>query len=332
MDTAETTIQFELADPEILVKIKKFPSIKILFLKVFFLSMVRPSTLDDDTILSKVKLVFNDLKPDAKEILGYKRVCGFADPRKIDSNKISLYDIDPDSTNIPASYLQTLFIEILGKFITTDHFPIRPMGLIQVGQSFEQKRAVTTDERLDLSCKLHGVTKSLKGVHTQFLLEVVSDKEVVWQGISTFFTRSKNKQPKKKVAKKEEQFLETKESIFVPRNTGLKYANVSGDYNPHHLYGFTAKMVGFKQPIAHGMWSLARVMASMEKKFGTHYPLRADAAFKLPIFMPATISLGYGPAKTIDNRPNETRIDFELRDEKKGLPHLKGQFAFNIKG
>jgi len=182
MDTAETTIQFELADPEILVKIKKFPSIKILFLKVFFLSMVRPSTLDDDTILSKVKLVFNDLKPDAKEILGYKRVCGFADPRKIDSNKISLYDIDPDSTNIPASYLQTLFIEILGKFITTDHFPIRPMGLIQVGQSFEQKRAVTTDERLDLSCKLHGVTKSLKGVHTQFLLEVVSDREMHSEG------------------------------------------------------------------------------------------------------------------------------------------------------
>ncbi len=279
------------------------------------------------------------MKPNTKKILRYKRVCGFSCPD--DSNAI-----DPDNTDIPASYLQTLFIGVLGKFITTAHFPINPLGLIHVGQSFEQKRAVTTDETLDLACELQGVTKSPKGIHTQFLLTVYSGNEVVWQGISTFFTRSKNKRPKKKrVERKEEQFLDIKESILVPRDTGLKYAGVSGDYNPHHLYGFTAKMIGFKQPIAHGMWSFARVMASMEKKFGARYPMRADAAFKLPIFMPATVTLGHEPAKRIEeNQPfktlpdetrinetriNKTRIDFELRDEKKGLPHLKGQFEFN---
>ena len=219
------------------------------------------------------------------------------------------------------------------------------MGLIQVGQSFEQKRAVKTDEILDLSCQLQGITKTLKGIHTQFLLEISSGKEIVWQGISTFFTRSKNKQKNKKGGMKEEQFLEIKERIFVPGDTGRRYAGVSGDYNPHHLYGITAKMIGFKHPIAHGMWSLARVMASMEQNFGSHYPMRADAAFKLPIFMPATITLGYEPAQKTreQNEPteietpgietnkinsDETQIDFELRDDKKGIPHLKGQFAF----
>ncbi len=88
-------------------------------------------------------------------------------------------------------------------------------------------------------------------------------------------------------------------------------------------------------------------LASMVKKFGARYPIRADAAFKLPIFMPATVTLGHEPAKGIEeNQPfkilpdetridetkiNETKIDFELRDEKKGLPHLKGQFEFNRK-
>lgn len=333
MDIEKPPVQLELAGPEILVELKKNPSIATLFLNLFFLSLIRPSTLDDDTCISNVRVVRNNLKPDAKEILRYKGVCGFAGPSEIKPD-----NIDPDTT-IPATYLQTLFIGLLGKFITTAHFPINPMGLIQVGQSFEQTRAVTTDEILDLSCQLHGITKNSKGIHTQFLLKVISDKKIVWQGISTFFTRSKNKKPKKKrIEKQEEECLEIKESIFVPRNTGLKYAGVSGDYNPHHLYGVTAKMIGFKQPIAHGMWSLARVMASMEKKFGIHYPMRADASFKLPIFMPGTITLGHEPTKTMPGAPppielksDETRIDFELRDKKKGIPHLKGQFALNIK-
>lgn len=326
MDILETPVQFELTGPETLVELEKNPPVATLFLNLFFLSMIRPSTLDDDTRISKVRVVRKNLKPDAKKILRYKKVCGFASPGNIEPG-----NIDPNTT-IPATYLQTLFIGLLGKFITTPHFPINPMGLIQVGQSFEQTRAVTTDEILNLSCQLHGIIKTNKGIHSQFLLMVISNKEIVWKGISTFFTRSKNKPPKKKRDERaEEKGLEIKESILVPRNTGLKYATVSGDYNPHHLYGFTARMIGFKQPIAHGMWSLARVMASMEKEFGAHYPIRADAAFKLPIFMPAVITLGHEPAETMPIEPDETRINFELRDTKKGLPHLKGQVALNLK-
>ncbi len=338
MKAPETTTRFELADPEILVKIKKIPSIRTLFLKVLFLSLVRPDTLDDNMSLSKVKVVFDNVRPDTKKIQQYKRICGFTPPINMGSNE------NNQDTTIPISYFQTLFVGLLGKFITTAHFPIKPMGLIQIGQSFRQKRPVTTDEILDLSCQLYEVTKTPKGIITQFLLEVESDNIILWQGISTFFTRSKNKLPKGKGNKrKEEAFLEIKETIFVPRNTGIQYASVSGDYNPHHLYGFTAKMIGFKDPIAHGMWSLARVIASMEKQYGAHYPLEADAQFKLPIFMPAAVTLGQAPAKTITDKTktdkirsvgmgSETRIDFELRDARKGLPHLKGRFAFNLKG
>jgi hypothetical protein len=337
MNIDESPVQFELTGPEILVEVKKNASVAALFSKVFFLSMIRPSTLDDTTCLSNVRVVRHHLKPDAQKVLDYKRVCGFSSPDRIDPNQSESKTTDP-VTPIPATYLQTLFIGLLGKFITTSHFPITPMGLIQVGQSFEQTRAVTTDEILDLSCQLHGMTKTAKGIHTQFLLKVLSGKEIVWQGISTFFTRSKNKPPKKKLNEKKEDCLEIKETIAVPRDTGLKYAGVSGDYNPHHLYGFTARMIGFKQPIAHGMWSLARAMASLENRFGTHYPLKADAAFKLPIFMPAVITLGHEPAETLpadspamDIESDETRINFELRDKAKGLPHLKGQFALNTK-
>jgi len=42
------------------------------------------------------------------------------------------------------------------------------------------------------------VTKTRKGIQTQFLLEAESEEQVVWQGISTYFTRNKDKHPPKK--------------------------------------------------------------------------------------------------------------------------------------
>ncbi len=45
---------------------------------------------------------------------------------------------------------------------------------------------------------------------------------------------------------------------------GLRFARASGDFNPHHLFTWTAKMLGYKQPIAHGMWTIARCLAHMQ--------------------------------------------------------------------
>jgi len=329
MDIAENPVHLELTGPEISVEIKKYPSIKTLFLKMALLSLKRPSTLADDINLSRARMVLNNLTLDTEKIQKYKRVCGFTNP----------------GNTIPISYFQTLFIGLLGKFVTTPYFPINPMGLIHIGQSFEQKRPITTDETLVLSCSLHGVTKTQKGITSQFLLEVISDKKTIWKGISSFFTRSKIKRSKKKISKEKETFLTILETIFVPRDMGRQYAGVSNDYNPHHLHWLTARIFGFKQPIAHGMWSLARVIASLESDCESQYPRGVNAEFKLPIFMPATITLGYEKqkpetsktqtSKTQDSKPptdknktHENQINFELRDESKGVPHLKGQFYF----
>ena len=47
----------------------------------------------------------------------------------------------------------------------------------------------------------------------------------------------------------------------LPADLGRRYASVSGDRNPIHLYGVTAKAFGFPRQIAHGMWSKARSIA-----------------------------------------------------------------------
>src|SRR6266487_1403229 len=44
----------------------------------------------------------------------------------------------------------------------------------------------------------------------------------------------------------------------LPADLGRRYAAVSGDRNPIHLYRLTAWLFGFRRPIAHGMWAAAR--------------------------------------------------------------------------
>ncbi|WP_285199444.1 MaoC family dehydratase, partial [Klebsiella pneumoniae] len=71
---------------------------------------------------------------------------------------------------------------------------------------------------------------------------------------------------------------------------GRKYAKVSNDYNPIHLYAQTAKMFGFKQAIAHGMWSAAKTLSILEASLGK--PAKAySLSFKQPVFLPSKASL-----------------------------------------
>ena len=115
---------------------------------------------------------------------------------------------------------------------------------------------------------------------------------------------------------------EIKERFNAPANTGRRYAGVSGDYNPHHLYTGLARLFGFKQVMAHGMWSLARAVAGLSDMSAPCRPAQVSAFFKLPVFLPAALTLGAAPGLKKEN--SQPFFDFELRDANDGRPHLKG--------
>ena len=49
----------------------------------------------------------------------------------------------------------------------------------------------------------------------------------------------------------------------LPEDLGRRFAKVAGDRNPIHMYWWTARLFGFRRPIIHGMWTLARCMAAL---------------------------------------------------------------------
>lgn len=71
-----------------------------------------------------------------------------------------------------------------------------------------------------------------------------------------------------------------------------RYAVVSGDYNPIHLSALLARLFGSKGALAHGMYSVGRAAAHIERQLAR--PLTAISAdFRRPILLPAQVVFGH---------------------------------------
>ena len=101
----------------------------------------------------------------------------------------------------------------------------------------------------------------------------------------------------------------------LPGDLGRRYAAVSGDRNPIHLYPWTAKALGFKRQIAHGMWTKARCVAALENRLPD--AVTVEVAFKKPVFLPGTVAFA--------SRPTDTGFAFSLTSPASGAPHLQGR-------
>jgi acyl dehydratase len=90
---------------------------------------------------------------------------------------------------------------------------------------------------------------------------------------------------------------------------------VSGDVNPIHLSAVTAKALGFKRAIAHGMWVTARVLAALEGRLPS--AMSVDVAFRKPLYLPSTVTLA-----TAQVPPGGW--DVAVRSSTTGAEHLVG--------
>ncbi len=78
---------------------------------------------------------------------------------------------------------------------------------------------------------------------------------------------------------------------------GRRYALASGDFNPIHLWGWTARPFGFRRPILHGFCTEAMVAnALVERRFrGDPTALRRlRVVFRAPLLLPARVRLLVG--------------------------------------
>lgn len=75
---------------------------------------------------------------------------------------------------------------------------------------------------------------------------------------------------------------------------GRRYAALSGDWNPIHLWTWSARLMGLRHPIIHGMHSLARACAELERLHGRAVG-ELEARFRAPVPLGSELALGADP-------------------------------------
>jgi acyl dehydratase len=204
--------------------------------------------------------------------------------------------------------------------MTERAFPFPLVGLVHVANAITVHRPVSVIERIAFTVRAADLRPHPAGRQLDLLTEVNVDGETVWSGRSTYLRRSAA--PEKPTGGKKSPAAAptgTSSQVKVPGDIGRRYGGVSGDRNPIHLYGLTAKAFGFPSAIAHGMWLKARTLASLEGRLADSFT--ADVAFKTPVLLPSTVK--------ITARHEDDGWTLDVRNSRSGKPHLSGIVTAN---
>ena len=230
----------------------------------------------------------------------YAGVCGF--PRK---------------DTVPLPYPHLLAFPLQMAIMSSPAFPAPAIGTVHVENSITSHRPVRIGETLAVQASVGPAVAHPKGTVYEFVTEVrVGDAEgeLVWEETSAYLRRGRDDAS----ATYGTTFPDAPARGLtweLPADLGRRYAAVSGDANPIHLYPLTAKALGFPRQIAHGMWTMARCVAALENRLPD--AVRVDVAFKKPVLLPGRVAFG------------SDRVDdgyaFSLTDPRSGKPHLAGR-------
>jgi len=255
--------------------------------------------------LPSVTLVRRGVAIDRAHVAAYAEVCGFG-----------------LKESVPLTYPHMLAFPLHMAVMTDGSFPFAAMGTVHLENSVTQHRPVTPADVVDVSVRPDHLRPHPKGMLFDLLTEVRIGEELVWESTSTLLRRGRPHDDAPPSPLADLPVVPGGGTTWrLPADLGRSYAGVSGDHNPIHLYPVTAKALGFKRQIAHGMWTKARSLAALEGRLPD--AVRVDVAFKKPVFLPGTVAFG---SRTRDGRAEGLHdYDFALTSARSGAPHLLGR-------
>jgi acyl dehydratase len=238
---------------------------------------------------------------DPKHLEKYNEVCGFA-----------------RTDTLPATYPHMAAFALHMTLMTDTAFPFAPVGLVHLRNRITQHRPIRIDETFDVSVTADDLRSHPKGRLVDLLTSASIDGEVVWEEVTTLFSRGREGG--------EEETSPPLASVEAPEGVvqwklggdlGRRYAAVSGDRNPIHLYPITAKAFGFPRNIAHGMWTKAHALAALQNRLPDAYTV--DVEFQKPILLPGTVVFG--------SRSDGGVTTFGVTAARKPATHLVGRIS-----
>ena len=241
----------------------------------------------------------HDVATDPEHLAAYNDVCGFARE-----------DV------LPPTYPHIVAFPLAVRIMAERAFPFPLLGLVHIGNEIAQHRPIGAGEPLSVRVRAQDLEPHERGTQFAMAAEARAGEELVWSSRNVYLHRhgkpsgergAKDRDPAGGRARIQAHWR-------VPADIGRRYGAVSGDRNPIHLYGWSARLFGMPRPIAHGMWVKARCLAELEPALPDAFTV--DVRFKLALFLPAQVAFGVRGGGA-----------FEVRDASSGKPHLSGELS-----
>lgn len=206
-----------------------------------------------------------------------------------------------------SGYLHALAFPAAMALMTRQDFPLPTVGLVHLSNHVEHRQPVTVGERLDVTVWAQNLQAHRAGTTVEVVAELRRTPEgdgagqglaPVWVGRSVYLARG--------VQLGSEHSAHTSESMDAQRHdhppfhapaptarwrlsadTGRRYAAVSGDVNPIHLSAPSARALGMKAAIAHGMYTASRALAMVHAA----PPMTWEVDFAAPLVLPSMVSV-----------------------------------------
>jgi hypothetical protein len=217
------------------------------------------------------------IQPDPQRLADYDRVCGFTlrDP-------------------VPPTWLHVLTFPLHIHLLGGPESTIRLAGAVHASNRMRLHRPVAGTEVLDAAVRIENLRPHRRGAQLDVISEIRVGEELVWDGVSTYLAPgAKAGDALDDTVSSGSNSKDGFEPVHpiatwrLPSDLGRDYRRVSGDPNPIHTSRLAARAFGFARPIAHGMWTHARLLAALEPRLPEAYEI--EATFARPILLPAKV-------------------------------------------
>ena len=240
----------------------------------------------------------------------------------------------PDATLVHPCFLHTLAFPLQIKLMLQKAFPFSVMGVVHIANSFEQYQPVDRHSRVDICCYL-GAIKRLKigwlfSLHSEFYVA----GKLVLKAKHQYLRRAS--QGKIATAPATPDVLDLtryqSQQWQLPVSLGWQYANCSDDYNPIHLHPLSARLLGFKQNIAHGMWTKGRAFSALVAQIPAllHSPLRCEVEFKKPLYLPNTVTFYHRDSDVLASNGEGLSFGVLGEHQQQSTLHMSGSLSLLV--
>ena len=200
-----------------------------------------------------------------------------------------LFGLDPAGP-VPPTFVHVLAFPLQLHVLTHPKFPVRVLGTLHVRNPIVQLRPLQAGEMVDLQATCADLRQVHNGLEYDVVTEVFDRTGFrLWHGRSTNLLRDPHLQGRLRTAPAVGPLAqgpwERSWQFALAADSGRRYAAVSGDWNPIHLGALSARLLGFRRAIIHGMLTYAKVLAVLEPQLPGD-SLALDIQFRRPLFLP----------------------------------------------